>query len=236
MKTKLAGLVGAIGILVSVYATPLMAISIGVGASFSASHLEIDGQEKLRGDANSSAVTQKAKEDAQAALASVHAQIIVGEGMFGEGNGFTLGVEHFFGEASFKGRTEQETDIADAVGGISMGTQYAEAVLKDLNTVFIETPGFTPLGIYLKAGWSELDVITKEDLMTGGTYGDTSADGAQWGIGFKKSAGGLQSKIEFNYTDWDTISVNNTSDSTGTSTVSGTPEQWGGKISIGYNF
>ena len=37
-------------------------------------------------------------------------------------------------------------------------------MIENINTMYIETPGFTPLGIFLKAGWSEMDVRTKEDL------------------------------------------------------------------------
>jgi len=232
IKLKLTAIVSAAGIFLSALTTPLMAFSVGAGGTFGGTYAEITGTETLR----SSNVTQSATESTVGALASAYVQAIVGEDMFGEGNGFAIGYEHIFGEATFKGDTDNKSDIISTVGAVSDGVQHAEATLENLNTIFIETPGFTALGLYLKAGYSEMDVRTKEVLLTGGSYGDSSSSGEVYGFGFKKSAGGFQIKTEFNYTDWDQISVNNTSDSTGTSTVTGTPENWTGKISFGYNF
>lgn len=235
-KTKLVALVGALGLLTNIYATPLMAFSFGVNATLGGSHMEVAGKEVLRGDANSSTKTSTRNIDTQAALASLGAQVIVGEGWFGEGNGFALGYEHFFGEGKFSGVKTPKSDINTVAGGTVEGQQYAEMIVKNYNTIYLETPGFTPLGLYLKAGWSQVDVQTNEALLTGGSYGDTTSDGTSWGFGFKSNTAGWQTKLEFNHTDWDNISATNTSDDTGTSTVSGTPEAWGGKFSIGYNF
>jgi hypothetical protein len=106
-----------------------------------------------------------------------------------------------------------------------------------MNTIFIETPGLTPLGIFLKAGWSEMDIKTNEELFTGGSYGDGSVDGAMVGIGFKKSVGHFQIKTKFNYTDWDSLKLTNVGTATtGATSVTATPEVWSGKIGIGINF
>ena len=243
IRTKFVAAVGALGLLASAYMTPLMAFSFGIGGSFGGAHIEVDGSETM----NTSSRKLTRKKDFQAVLASAYAQIIVGEDMFGEGNGFALGYEQGFGEGSVSEETQHgqtgtdsnssaRTNITSTVGATTSGTQRAEGVLKNLNTVFIETPGFTPLGIFVKAGWSEMDIITKEDLYTGGTFGDGAVDGSMWGFGFKKSAGGLQVKTEFAYTDWDTLSLSNTGTDAGSSTVTATPEQWSGKLTIGYNF
>ena len=55
-------------------------------------------------------------------------------------------------------------------------------------------------------------------------------------FGFKKSAGGFQVKTEFNYTDWDTLSLTNTGTDAGSNKITVAPEQWSGKLTIGYNF
>ena len=245
-RTKFVAAVAAVGLLAGAYATPLMAFSFGVGGSFGGSLIEIDGSQTMNHRTADTKMTRK--KDLQAVLASAYAQIIVGEDMFGEGNGFALGYEQGFGEGKVAetikhgqagdtgGNSSARTNINSIIGGIESGDQRAEGILKNLNTVFIETPGFTPLGIFLKAGWSEMDIITNEDLYTGGTYGDGAVDGSMWGFGFKKSAGGFQVKTEFNYTDWDTLSLTNTGTDAGASKVTVAPEQWSGKLTIGYNF
>jgi len=237
-KMRFLTVVSALGLLASAYMTPLMAFSFGVGGSFGGTHIEIDGSETMNHRTANTKLTKK--KDFQAALASAYAQVIVGESYFGDGNGFALGYEHNFGEANVKEETTSgnstRTNITSIIGAVETGTQRAEGTLKNLDTFFVETPGFTPLGIFLKAGMSTMDIITKEDLYTGGTFGDGSVDGAMWGFGFKKSAGGFQVKTEFNYTDWDTLSLSNTGTDAGSNKISITPEQWSGKLTLGYNF
>ena len=35
------------------------------------------------------------------------------------------------------------------------------SLFKNFHNVFVETPGFTVLRLYLKAGWADMDIITK---------------------------------------------------------------------------
>ncbi len=229
LKIKFVAFIGAVALMLSALTTSLMAFSFGVGGSFGATHVEIDGTETLK----TSSATQTAKEDAQAPLGSAYAQMIVGEGTFGEGNGFAIGYEHIFGQGKRSQKTDNVTDVrADEVS--ATGSQYAEVVFKNFHNVFVETPGFTVLGLYLKAGWADMDIITNEDLVTQGTWPDASSDGPMYGFGFKKSAGGFQVKTEFSYTDWDKISISSSSDTA--STIDATPEQWSFKFGVGYNF
>ena len=66
--------------------------------------------------------------------------------------------------------------------------------------------------------------------------GDATVDGSVVGFGFKKSAGGFQVKTEVSYTDWDTISLNNTGTDAGSTKVTGTPEHWAATVGIGWIF
>ena len=232
-KIKIAAVAGALGGFLNLYATPVMAFGFGIGGTFGGAHVEATGTETM----NTSSATKDRSKDAQTALASGYAQIIVGDSYFGEGNGFAVGIQHFFGEASMsETKVTTRTNIIDAVGATESGTQYANVVFSDLRNIFIETPGFTPLGIYLKAGWAEMDITTQEDLYTGGTFGDASVDGSVVGFGFKKAAGGFQIKTEYNYTDWDSISLSNTGTDAGSSKVTATPEHWTVSVGIGYIF
>lgn len=235
LKTELATLLGAFALLVSSFTTSAGAAdwgSIGAGVNFGGAHAEIAGKE------TGAATDETATEDAQMAIASAYAQITLGDQIFGKGNGFAFGYETFFGEATFSNESEGISDIkGSATGVITTVKNSAEATIKNIGTMYIETPGFTPLGIFLKAGWSDMDLITKEDLGTGGAYGDASIDGALVGFGFKKSVGHFHIKSEVNYTDWDSISLTNTGTATvGATTVTGTPEVWSGKIGIGIQF
>ena len=80
-------------------------------------------------------------------------------------------------------------------------------------------------------------IITSEELFTGGTYGDATVDGATYGFGFRsKASRGFQTKVEFNYTDWDKVTLTNTNDSAADTIVTATPEVWSAKIAVGYNY
>ena len=211
-----------------------MAFSVGVGFSGGAIMAEFDGKETM----NQNNTTRTATEGANAATGSAYAQIIVGESMFGEGNGFALGYERFMGTANLDTHEgDLRNDLTTAAATVVPGRQYVAAQIEDLDTIFIETPGFTRLGIYLKAGVSSMSVITKEDLFSGGSYGDASIDGETYGFGFKKSAGGFQMKTEFSWTDWDDISLSNGAADAGASKIDvSNIENMNVKFGIGYNF
>ena len=231
-KMKIAAAAGALGMILNLYATPLMAFGFGIGGSFGGAHVEASGTETHK-----TGSTKSRSKDAGTPIASAYAQIIVGDSVFGEGNGFAVGIQQFFGEASMSETKETtRTNIISAVGATESGTQYANVVFSDLRNIFIETPGFTPLGIFLKAGYAEMNVKTEENLYTGGTFGDATVDGSVVGFGFKKSAGGFQVKTEVSYTDWDTISLNNTGTDAGSTKVTGTPEHWAATVGIGWIF
>lgn len=226
-KKKFAALIGALGIMVSAYATPSMAVSLGFGATGGYTNVDAEGTEILNGQT----VASNGQENLDGPMASIYAQITVGEEQFGEGNGFVLGYDMGLGEASAKVvRSGQINKLAPEAS--EEGSFRGEARVSNLNTIYFETPGFTTAGLYARIGWSELDVETSEDLLTDDTIGDGSMDGTTYGFGFKKSLSGFQVKTEFNYTDFDTLSL-----TSGSGTVyTATPEVWAAKIGIGYNF
>ena len=241
-RIKLTAAAAALALLGSTITTSAIAVewgSVGFGASFGGAHVEATGAQTVyRGiGATTPTAETDTKEDAQGVIASAHVQITLGDQWFGKGNGFALGVERIFGEATDKKTVSTTSDIKGSATGVSSaGVQLTKVTMKNFNTIFIETPGFTPLGIYLKAGWSEMDIITGEELYTGGSYGDASVDGAVVGFGFKKSAGGFQVKTEFNYTDWDNVTLTNNGVDASVKSITATPELWSAKFGIGYNF
>ncbi len=154
-------------------------------------------------------------------------------------NGFTIGYESFAGEASVSKKRTGIVDQYASEKSVLVGDNLVEGVFKNMETVYIETPGMTPLGFYLKLGFSEMDIDTREELATGATFGNTSTDAETYGFGFKKQAGGFHIKTEFNYSDWDTVTLSSThvgNGSAGLDTVTVAPENWSAKFGIGYSF
>jgi len=90
--------------------------------------------------------------------------------------------------------------------------------------------------LYVKAGLVEADVITKESLGTGGSYGNTSLDGTMMGVGYDKElTNGMFVRAEGTYTDFDNIKLNSASGETRfveAKDIAGVA----GKISIGKSF
>ena len=240
LRMKLATILSAVAML-GLSTVTASAVSIGFGFSGGGTYGEVSGTETLNDGNNGGAAgaTQSATQGAHGALGTIYGQVIVGESIFGDGNGFAIGYEHFAGTAKIESNTgDERSDLANGATTTTTvnGTNQVEAHLEDLNTIFIETPGFTPLGIYLKAGLSSMEVITNENLYTVSVYGNGSVDGETYGFGFKKAAGGFQVKTEFNYTEWDTLTLSNTGLKAGAKNVSADPENWAFKFGVGYNF
>tara|TARA_Y100000590_G_scaffold244895_1_gene275234 strand:- start:2820 stop:3551 length:732 start_codon:yes stop_codon:yes gene_type:complete len=242
IKKKLISLVSATGLFLGTLTTGSNAgdtVSIGAGFSGGATAVEVYGQQKLLG---SGALTG-ANETAYGAVGSYYGQISIFDGYFEDRwgtNGLTIGYESFAGEARVTGSRGDITDQYASEQNKNIGKNYVEGVFKNLRTTYIETPGFTPLGIYLKFGQSSMDVDTREELNTGSAFGNTSTDADTIGFGFKKSANGFHIKTEFNYSDWDDITLNPTHTGNGSAggidTVTVKPDNWTAKIGLGYSF
>ena len=100
------------------------------------------------------------------------------------------------------------------------------------------TTGYVAFNItdnaYIKAGVMSVDVLTQEDLGTGGSYGDTSLDGAMFGFGVHNQMDNLFWRLEANYLEFDgvTVSSTNSDNSVSVNSLDGLTA----KISIGTSF
>jgi hypothetical protein len=66
-----------------------------------------------------------------------------------------------------------------------------------------------PFGLYLKAGYKEAEVETKEVMQTNSSYPDQDVDGYMFGIGWEKVFDNeFFARLEANATLWDEVSVN----------------------------
>ena len=107
--------------------------------------------------------------------------------------------------------TSSRTEVAeDAAGSGSSGsvTYSANAEVENYMNYYVEMP--LSGAAYVKLGFSQIDVITKEDQDHEGSYGDETLDGVNYGVGFKGMYGNYQWKIAYEATDWDELSLTST--------------------------
>ncbi|MFL2885114.1 MAG: hypothetical protein ACJZ34_02195, partial [Candidatus Pelagibacter sp.] len=76
--------------------------------------------------------------------------------------------------------------------------------------------------VYAKVGYVEVDIITDENLATGGAYGNTTLDGYSIALGYSMDmADGMFARIEASYMDLDGASLTNDNDTTKSVKVDG---------------
>ena len=83
------------------------------------------------------------------------------------------------------------------------------AEFKDLTTIYAKID--VPLGgTYLKIGYSEVDVVSKEVMSSGNSYGDASSSGMTAGLGYNHEVSdGFSVRAELTLSEFDNVSTNN---------------------------
>ena len=156
-----------------------------------------------------------------------------------EGNGITFGAEYTPGSADVsekvKSRDDTEFTSGTSVEGTTARKQTAQATIDNYYKYYVEVPVYSIL--YVKAGMANLDVATKDTTngSTGGTYGNTSLDGVNLGIGLKGLAGSGKNivwKIAYEQTDFDTLNLTSTT----SNKISADLDIKEANISVGYRF
>ena len=147
-------------------------------------------------------------------------------------NGFGLGIEHVSGTADI-GTGSRANDDAETSGG-----NKASAEIDGLTSLYVIKTFDN--GLFLKAGMTQTDVITKETLNTGSTYGNKSVDGKLIGIGMHKTNdNGVFFRASAEYTSYDSFKLTSgVADAvTGTTnTIDADVDTTAFKISIGKAF
>ena len=205
-----------ITVLTSIMLTSTVALagSVQMGAKLSHAFLEATGTETTTigtvtgGAANTNTTTV----DNNVTLPSLYAEYSFDSGMWGqEGNELTFGGIYTFGEADVSDKISSRSETAeDAAGSGSTGsvTYSANAKVENYVNYYVEAPVIG--NMFVKLGFSQLDVITKEDQDHEGTYGNASLDGANYGIGFKGLSGNYAWKVAYEATNWDDLSLTST--------------------------
>ena len=128
-------------------------------------------------------------------------------------SGVTFGVRYTPGSAEVSDKVFSRTDTAVGTGaaGSSSGsvTYKAQAEVENYINYYLDIPLFKSM--YVKAGWSQIDVNTKESgASTTGTYGNATLDGINYGVGVKGENGNIIWKLAYEATNFDTLNLTST--------------------------
>ena len=116
---------------------------------------------------------------------------------------------------------------------ITASTNKIQIDFEDMTTYYV---GARFGDLFAKAGIMTVEVITNENLETGGKYGDSELDGHMFGVGYNRTAdNGAFVRFEGNYMSFDGITVKNGSD-TEKSIKLKQLDGVSGKVSIGKSF
>ena len=206
--------------------------------SAASTYLSVDGQEDV---AAVTAGTQLAKTNKKSLNRNVVIPSVFLE--YGDiaGTGLSLGIDYIPLKADIASntfnRTDTETSQTGEEGATSVSQRNnANASLNDHITVYVTAP---VMGMYVKAGWAHVDVVTEDKLMTGTKYGDTSIDGLVLGLGAETDVGGNGFlRAEATFTDYDTVNLTGTGQTTGQTAnkIKADLDATAVKFSFGYKF
>ena len=134
----------------------------------------------------------------------------------------------------------EETQNVQNIGGTGNGNFTAEATntvkvsFEDLVTVYALAN--LNENVYLKAGIMQVDLITEENLGTGGAYGNDTLEGYTIALGYNMDlADGMFVRAEAAYMEIDGTTLTNTNDSTKSVSADGI-EGYGAAVSVGKSF
>ena len=205
---------------------------IGIGFAGSFINVEASGSE--------SSDTTGSETDSSTTSTTVENDAFIGS-IFAEyrmDNSFTIGYEHTPGSADVsdkvKSRTDTETSVTDDTTKNEDSRVFkANAEIENYDIVYAEMNVFN--NIYLRAGMAQIDVITNETASSnGGSYGNASLDGFNYGIGYKN--GGF--KLSYEATNFDSLSLTSTGNSVTSETnkISADLDTRAVKLSYGFYF
>lgn len=194
--------------------TAALAGSIQVGVKASQAFIEATGTETTTAGSvtGGAANTNSTTVDNDVPIAGGYVEYSLDSSVLGqEGNEVTFGAHMTFGSADVSDKLSSRSETAeDAAGSGSSGsvTYSAQAEVENYVNYYVEVPLIGSM--FVKLGYSEIDVNTKEDQDHHGSYADASLDGTNYGIGFKGMYGNYNWKLAYEATDWDTLNLTST--------------------------
>ena len=191
------------------------ASAAGLGFGVTGNWVDVDasGSETVNAGDGGSAQTSSASVSEQSIVPSYYLELTLGEA-----NNWALGYEAIPGAADVSDKAHTRTDTETSVTSTPAATNNsrafkADAEVEDFKVIYAEVP----LGslFYVRAGISEITVNTKETASgNGGSYGNATLDGVQYGVGIKGLAGEkIRWKLGYEVNDFDTLSLTSSGNS-----------------------
>ena len=193
--------------------------------------------ENFTGNHSGNRATTDVTKSSDAEGEDAEAAVMMGS-IFLEGNvndKFSLGINYV--PHSMDSETTENTQNMHAVKtgeDTSSVRNTVKVSFEDLTTVYalIDLEN----NIYAKIGYTQVEIITDENLGTGGAYGNTDMDGFTVGIGYSMDlADGAFVRAEASYMDLSGVTVTNDNDSQKSVSVDGITG-FGAGVSIGKSF
>lgn len=181
-----------------------LAGSYGIGVTGTVATVSAEGNETEGTAADSS--SKSASVDNRAFYGSIFLESTLD-------NGLVFGISHNPFAADVTDEVHERTDTSEAGSGegtTGSVTRKADAEVKNYNQVYMEIPYQSA---YLKVGFAQIDVNTKENALTnGGTYGNATLDGYAIGLGLKGDFGNDSfAKLSLEYVDFEDLSLSSSS-------------------------
>ena len=190
-----------------------------MGVTLKAGYFEADEASEIFSGAHSSSaspgnVTKKASAEGDVAegefaYGSIFAEVMVMDK-------FAIGLDY----VPMALESETTENLQTTTTSSDTGTNKVQIDFQDLTTLYAMF--FATENIYLKAGFTQVDVKTNESLATGGSYGDTTLDGYTVGLGFNQDMdNGMFVRFEASVMELDGATLVNKNDTTKKVTADG---------------
>ena len=204
-----------------------------MGVTLKAGYFEADEASEIFSGAHSSSaspgnVTKKASAEGDVAegefaYGSIFAEVMVMDK-------FAIGLDY----VPMALESETTENLQTTTTSSDTGTNKVQIDFQDLTTLYAMF--FATENIYLKAGFTQVDVKTNESLATGGSYGDTTLDGYTVGLGFNQDMdNGMFVRFEASVMELDGATLVNKNDTTKKVTADGI-EGISAALSLGKTF
>jgi hypothetical protein len=200
---------------------------INIGVSGQMGLFAASAKETHTDTTSSSSTTFKSSDTEVAAVgyASVFIEKTLGERL-------AIGIDYVPSALESDTVESTKTDLSGTGSPLSSSkTNTVQVDFEDLTTIYLAFN--ISENMYVKAGAASVDVITKESLGTGSSYGNVSLDGTVLGVGYNKTFDNTMFvRVEGNYMELDGASVSNADNKITLNGIDGVT----GKISVGKSF
>jgi len=148
---------------------------------------------------------------------------------------FILGIDYV--PSALETETTETAKSDKGVGAVTATTvtNKVQVDFEDLTTLYA---GFMITeNMYVKAGVTTVDVITNENLGTGGNYANTELDGSMFGVGYHNALdNGVFFRVEGNYMTFDGATITSSGSASNNKITLSSLDGVSGKFSIGKSF